>query len=154
VTAPPAVAAVPTKFGALRHRDYRHYFLLALVGMTAESIAIWGTVMAIFPLVHGYAAAVILLVLAGIFNIAFTSMAQALVQILAPPRLRGRVVGLFNTSMLGLRAGSGVTVGVLGALIGVERSLALSAAAVVAVAVGLLIADVRARAALTHVSTA
>jgi hypothetical protein len=98
--------------------------------------AIWGTVMAIFPLVHGYAAAVILLVLAGIFNIAFASMAQALVQILAPPQLRGRVVGLFNTSMLGLRAGSGVTVGVLGALIGVERSLALSAAAVVAVAFG------------------
>ena len=59
--------------------------------------------------------------------------------------LRGRVVGLFNTSMLGLRAGSGVTVGVLGAVIGIEWSLALSAAAVVAVAVGLLIADVRAR---------
>jgi len=70
---------------------------------------------------------------------------QALVQILAPPGLRGRVVGLFNTSMLGLRAGSGVTVGVLGAVIGIEWSLALSAAAVVAVAVGLLIADVRAR---------
>jgi MFS family permease len=107
--------------------------------------AIWGTVMALFPLVHGYAAAVTLLVLAGIFNIAFTSMAQALVQLLAPSRIRGRVVGLFNTSMLGLRAGSGVTVGVLGAVIGVEWSLALSAAAVVVVAVGLLVADVRAR---------
>jgi MFS family permease len=109
--------------------------------------AIWGTVMAIFPLAHSYAAAATLLVLAGIFNIAFTSMAQALVQILAPPRLRGRVVGLFNTSMLGLRAGSGVTVGVLGAAIGVEWSLALSAAAVVVVAVGLLVADVGGRAA-------
>jgi len=106
--------------------------------------AIWGTVMAIFPLAHSYAAAVTLLVLAGIFNIAFTSMAQALVQLLAPPRLRGRVVGLFNTSMLGLRAGSGVTVGVVGAAIGVELSLALSSAAVVIVAVGLLVADVRA----------
>jgi hypothetical protein len=70
-------------------------------------------------------------------------MAQALVQLLAPPRLRGRVVGLFNTSMLGLRAGSGVTVGVLGAVIGVELSLALSAAAVVVVALGLLVADLR-----------
>jgi hypothetical protein len=84
-----------------------------------------------------------LLVLAGVFNIAFTSMAQALVQLLAPPRLRGRVVGLFNTSMLGLRAGSGVTVGVLGAVIGVELSLALSAAAVVVEALGLLVADLR-----------
>ena len=107
--------------------------------------AIWGAVMAIFPLAHGYAAAVTLLVLAGIFNIAFTSMAQALVQLLAPPGLRGRVVGLFNTSMLGLRAGSGVTVGVLGAVIGVELSLTLSAVAVVLVALGLLAADVRRR---------
>jgi len=107
--------------------------------------AIWGAVMAIFPLAHGYAAAVTLLVLAGVFNIAFTSMAQALVQLLAPPGLRGRVVGLFNTSMLGLRAGSGVTVGVLGAVIGVELSLTLSAAAVVLVALGLLAADVRRR---------
>jgi len=107
--------------------------------------AIWGAVMAIFPLAHGYAAAVTLLVLAGVFNIAFTSMAQALVQLLAPPGLRGRVVGLFNTSMLGLRAGSGVTVGVLGAAIGVELSLTLSAAAVVLVALGLLAADVRRR---------
>jgi hypothetical protein len=46
--------------------------------------------------------------------------------------------------MLGLRAGSGVTVGVLGALIGVEWSLALSAVAVIAVSVGLLVHDLRA----------
>ncbi len=105
----------------------------------------WGAVMAIFPLVHGYAAAVTLLVLAGIFNIAFSSMAQAIVQLLAPPRLRGRVVGLFNTSMLGLRAGSGVSVGILGAVIGVELSLALSAVAVVLVAGALLVAELRTR---------
>ena len=105
--------------------------------------AIWGAVMAIFPFVHGYASAVALLVLADVFNIAFTSMAQAVVQILAPPGLRGRVVGLFNTSMMGLRAGSGLTVGVLGAVIGVELSLTLSAVAVVLVALGLLLADLR-----------
>jgi hypothetical protein len=66
-------------------------------------------------------------------------MAQTLVQILAPPRLRGRVVGLFNTATLGLRAGSGVTVGVLGAAIGVQWSLALSAAVVVAIAAAMLL---------------
>jgi MFS family permease len=104
--------------------------------------AIWGAVMALFPLAQGYAAAVALLALAGVFNIAYTSMAQAVVQILAPPNLRGRVVGLFNTSMMGLRAGSGLTVGVLGAAIGVELSLTLSAVAVVLVALGLLAADV------------
>ncbi len=104
--------------------------------------AIWGAVMAIFPFAQGYAAAVTLLVLGGVFNIAYTSMAQAVVQILAPPNLRGRVVGVFNTSMLGLRAGSGLTVGVLGAVIGVELSLALSALVVVAIALGLLATDV------------
>jgi len=48
------------------------------------------------------------------------------------------VVGLFNTAILGLRAGSGVTVGVLGAVINVHWSLALSAAAVVITAAGML----------------
>ena len=71
-------------------------------------------------------------------NIAFTSMAQTLVQLLAPPALRGRIVGLFNTAILGLRAGSGLTVGVLGAVIGVQWSLALSAGAVLVMAVTLL----------------
>src|SRR5262249_60395309 len=55
--------------------------------------AIWGAVMAIFPFAQGYSAAVTLLVLAGVFNIAYTSMAQAVVAILAPPNLRGRGVG-------------------------------------------------------------
>jgi hypothetical protein len=91
---------------------------------------------------------VTLLVLAGVFNIAFTSMAQTLVQLLAPERLRGTIVGWFNTAMLGLRAGSGVTVGVLGALIDVHWSLALSAMAVVLTAALLLAVEGRARAVL------
>jgi hypothetical protein len=53
------------------------------------------------------------------------------------------VVGLFNTAILGLRAGSGVTVGVLGALINVHRSLELSAAVVVAIGVALLVRETR-----------
>ena len=107
--------------------------------------AVWGVLMALFPAAPGYPAAVVLLVLAGVFNIAFTSMAQTIIQLLAPPQLRGSMVGLFNTSILGLRAGSGVTVGVLGAVIGVQWSLTLSSAAVVLIALGLLVADLRAR---------
>jgi MFS family permease len=107
--------------------------------------AVWGVLMALFPAASSYPAAVVLLVLAGTFNIAFTSMAQTIIQLLAPPQLRGSMVGLFNTSILGLRAGSGVTVGVLGAVIGVQWSLTLSSAAVVLIALGLLVADRRAR---------
>jgi hypothetical protein len=70
-------------------------------------------------------------------------MAQTLVQMCSPSDVRGRMVGLFNTAMLGLRAGSGVTVGVLGALIGIHWSLMLSAAAVVLVTIWLYARDAR-----------
>jgi MFS family permease len=99
---------------------------------------IWALAIGLFPAAPGYTSALALLVVAGIFNLAFSSMAQTLVQLLAPARVRGRVVGLFNTAALGLRAGSGLTVGVLGALIGVQRSLMLSSAVVVASSLVLL----------------
>jgi MFS family permease len=101
----------------------------------------WGMMMAAFPAATSYGLAVTLLIVAGMFQIAFTSMAQTLVQLLAPPRVRGSVVGLFNTAMLGLRAFSGVTVGVLGAVITVHWSLALSSAVVVLMALILLVAE-------------
>jgi MFS family permease len=104
---------------------------------------LWGIAMGLFPAAPSYGVAVTLLVLAGMLNIAFTSMAQTLVQVLAPPHLRGSVVGLFNTAILGLRAGSGVTVGVLGAVINIHWSLALSAAAVVVTCAGLLARESR-----------
>jgi hypothetical protein len=103
----------------------------------------WGVTMALFALTANYGLALAVLVVAGALNVAFTSMAQTLVQLLAPPRLRGRVVGLFNTAVLGLRAGSGLTVGVLGAVIDVHWSLALSAGAVVVTALVLLVREGR-----------
>ena len=104
---------------------------------------VWALAIGLFPMAPSYPSALALLVLAGIFNIAFASMAQTLVQILAPARVRGRVVGLFNTAALGLRAGSGLTVGVLGALITVQWSLMLSSAVVVVCAVALLALELR-----------
>jgi len=103
--------------------------------------AAWGAAIGLFPAARSYGLAIALLVLAGAFNIAFTSMAQTLVQVLAPPRVRGSIIGLFNTAILGLRAGSGLTVGVLGSFIGVRWSLALSSAAVVAISGWLLTRD-------------
>jgi len=109
------------------------------------SAGLWGVAMGLFPLTRNYPLAFALLVFAGIFNIAFQSMAQTLVQMLAPPPIRGRVVGLFNTAMLGLRAGSGLTVGLVGTLIGVRFSLAVSSLAVVIISAGLLAREARAR---------
>ena len=65
-------------------------------------------------------------------------MAQTLVQLNAPPDKRGRVIGLFNMASLGLRAFSGISVGLLGSLIGVHWSLAASALVTLAVAAALL----------------
>jgi MFS family permease len=105
----------------------------------------WALTIGLFPVATRYPVAVTLLVLAGMFNLAFTSMAQTLVQTLAPPPIRGRVIGLFNTAVLGLRAGSGVTVGVLGALTNVHASLELSAAVLVVVTLALLVRESRAQ---------
>jgi len=84
-----------------------------------------------------YLAAVVLLFCAGFLNLTFLSMAQTLVQLQAPPQLRGRLIGLFNMSNNGLRAFSGVTVGVIGGLIGIHWSLALSAMILLAVTIAL-----------------
>ncbi len=50
-----------------------------------------------------------------------------MVQLLAPPDERGRVIGVYGMSANGLRAGSGFTVGLLGAVVGVHWSLGVSA---------------------------
>jgi hypothetical protein len=62
------------------------------------------------------------------------SMAHSLVQLNAPPDKRGRVIGPFNMASLGLRAFSGISVGLFGSLIGVHWSLALLAIATLAIA--------------------
>ena len=59
-------------------------------------------------------------------------------QINAPLENRGRVIGLFAMASFGLRAFSGVSVGLLGSLIGVHWSLALSALVTLAIAGALL----------------
>jgi MFS family permease len=114
------------------------------VRTTIVCAGLWGATMALFPMTGNYPVAVALLVISGVFSITFTSMAQTLVQLLAPPAMRGTIVGLFNTAMLGLRAGSGITVGVLGTFIGVRRSLELSSLMVVLIAIALFARNARA----------
>ena len=93
--------------------------------------------------------AVVLLFLAGVFRLAFSSMAQTIVQLEAPPRIRGRALGLFSMAQMGLQVGSGLTVGVAGAIIGVHWSLGLSALVLTAGTLALL-AYVRRNGVETH----
>ena len=99
---------------------------------------LWCLVITAFALSYNYNLSLMLLFFAGLLNLAFYSMAQTIVQLLAPGHLRGRVIGLFSMASMGLRAFSGVTVGVVGGLIGVHWSLALSAMALLTVTLGLL----------------
>ena len=70
--------------------------------------------------------ALALLFAAGFLELSFGAMAQTLIQLRAPTAIRGRVIGVFNMAALGMRTFSGITIGVIGGLIGVHWSLALS----------------------------
>jgi MFS family permease len=85
----------------------------------------------------------------GIAYLASMSITQTVVQLLAPPNERGRVVGLYGVSANGLRAGSGFTVGPLGAAVGIHVSLGISAAALCA---GTVLAALYGRRGRAHVS--
>jgi MFS family permease len=113
--------------------------VLAAKARTAIILAVlWCCALMGFSLATVYPLALALLFTAGFFELAFNAMAQTLVQLNAPNELRGRVIGLYNMASLGLRAFSGVTVGLTGSLIGVHWSLAFSALVMLAVACGLL----------------
>jgi MFS family permease len=99
---------------------------------------LWCGALAIFSLAKSYPLALGFLFAAGFLELSFNAMAQSLVQLNAPPDKRGRVIGLFNMSSLGLRAFSGISVGLMGSLIGVHWSLAASALATMAISAALL----------------
>ena len=100
-------------------------------------VMIWCCVLAAFAMTTIYSLALVLLFAAGFVELSYNSMTQALVQLNAPVAIRGRVLGLYSMAGLGLRAFSGITVGVGGSLIGIHRSLALSALLLLAITLAL-----------------
>jgi MFS family permease len=114
-------------------------WLQAKVQNAVVCAVFWCVAIAAFALSKNYYLSVALLFCAGILNLAFYSSAQTIVQIEAPSHLRGRLIGLFSMSSLGLRAFSGVTVGLMGAVVGIHWSLALSATGLLLVTTTLLV---------------
>jgi MFS family permease len=100
--------------------NVRTAFILAMI---------WCCALAGFAQSHTYAVAITLLFVAGFVELGFNSMAMSLVQLNAPPEIRGRVIGVFTMSANGLRTFSGLSVGLLGASVGIHNSLSYSAAA-------------------------
>src|SRR5262249_24596853 len=83
---------------------------------------VWAVALTAFALTTYYPLCLAFLFCAGFFELSFSSMAQTI----APNDTRGRVLGLYNMSSLGLRAFSGITVGLVGSLVTVHISLALA----------------------------
>jgi MFS family permease len=113
------------------------------------SAIVWSLCMLGFAISQSFILSLALLLVAGMTNLATQSISQTLVQLLAPPDKRGRMVGVYNMANSGLRAGSGVTVGFVGGVIGIHWSLGLSAALLTCVVVGLLVYTTRAAARAT-----
>ena len=129
------VAGIVLESRALLPPRTRTAFVLAVL---------WCLAIGSFALSTSYPLALALLFIAGFMELAFFAMAQTLLQLNAPPEVRGRVIGVFIMSAMGMRAFSGITIGVGGALIGIHWSLALSAGALLALlSLGLLIARSR-----------
>ena len=89
---------------------------------------VWACSLAGFALSGFYLLSIVLLFVAGFVELSFNAMAQALVQLNAPAEIRGKVIGVFSMSAMGLRTFSGLSVGLLGVSVGIHHSLALSAA--------------------------
>ena len=108
------------------------------------STLVWSGCMLGFAVSQNYVLSLALLVGAGVANLASQSIAQTLVQLLAPVDKRGRVLGVYNMASSGLKAGSGLSIGLVGGLIGIHWSLGLSALTLAILVVGLLVYALRA----------
>jgi MFS family permease len=112
------IAGLVLESRGLLQPNPRTAFILAML---------WCVAMMCFAASTSYPLALALLFAAGFLELSFNAMSQTLVQLEAPAGIRGRVMGLFQMASAGLRTFSGVTVGVMGAVVGIHWSLALSA---------------------------
>ena len=124
-------------------------FLLEATGILKVDVrgaviaaVLFGLTSLIVATTTSYPIALVALVIGGVANLAATAIGQALVQLRAPEDQRGRVVGVYSMIGSGMRTGNGITIGWLGALLGVSGAVAVGGLALVvgALLIGLLIA--------------
>jgi MFS family permease len=108
------------------------------VRLDIVSTMIFASAVLVFAFSRSFALSLGVLVIAGFANIISSSTSQTIVQLDAPESRRGRFIGAYSTMSMGFRAGSGVLIGVLGALLGVTAAVAIDAIALLAVALVLL----------------
>jgi len=113
-------------------------FLLEATGILRVDVrgaviaaVLFGLTSLIVATTTSYAVALIALVIGGVANLAATAIGQALVQLRAPEDQRGRVVGAYSMIGSGMRTGNGITLGWLGAVLGVSGAVAVGGIALV-----------------------
>ncbi|RKR75281.1 MFS transporter [Frondihabitans australicus] len=101
------------------------------------STVVFGGAIVAFALTGSYLLALVALLIAGVGEIASMSITQSVVQLEAPAVERGRTLGVYGMFASGLRTGGGVTLGVVGAALGVITAIGIFAGVL---AVGALVA--------------
>lgn len=98
------------------------------VGVVVVSSLLFGATTYMVATTHSYPIALVALVIGGFANLASNTVSQAIVQLRAPVRERGRVVGVYSMFGSGLRTGNGLTLALLGALWGIPAAVATGGA--------------------------
>jgi MFS family permease len=100
------------------------------------STAVFGASIVTFAVTQNYVLAVAALVVGGAGEIASMSITQSLVQLESPRKGRGRILGVYGMFASGLRTGGGVTLGVVGSLLGIIPAVGAFAAILVVTSMG------------------
>lgn len=93
----------------------------------------------VFAVSRNFVLTLIVLAISGVASIVSSSTSQTVVQLQAPDDRRGRFLGAYGMTSMGLRIGSGVILGILGISFGVPAAIAIDATALSLVAVALFV---------------
>lgn len=111
--------------------------ILGLIGSThlrplvvTAGALVWSFLLIIFASSTWFPLSLVSLFLVGVVYIIFASMGQSIVQAWAPPAVRGRVIGVYTFAANGLRAASGLIVGMMSSLLGAPLALVWSSGAI------------------------
>ena len=138
---PFAVGSVIAALAVAYHGRARRRTLL--IGAAGFSVLLFGLALA-----SSWLLLVPLLVALGLFSIVFTATANTRLQIVAPPGLRGRVMGIYSLLFLGSTPIGSIVTGALAQRLGVQPAIALVATACILGVVWGLVYMQRHRAAL------
>lgn len=115
------------------------------VPLLVASVLVLGVSLMAFALSGSLVLSVAMLVLAGAATLISLTTSQTIVQLDAPEDQRGRFLGAFSMTSMGLRLGSGVIVGLLASIVGPAAAIGIDALALTVLAIVVLVVVVARR---------